>query len=696
MTVGFTLAPVNYTVGIWHNPDGSALSAAYHIVHTVTAVAGGLDITATITNVAGTAVQLPRARIPLGYDDMGGTAPLVGMWVNHKRLARVTDPAPLSQAPGVVEYSYDGTLLSNVVAFDDGTTMFGFSTDYPLYTWYSFYQNAQYTFDFLPNQSEYATTDHQVMPNWIRTGQSVTIKFWLRLTPGADEAACLTALRPYTDFMLAQYPVSHPPHFRGRVLGLLLADGAGDPAHHYYRTYPCPDADGNIVMLRPDQATDCYQLLDGIVNAATNHGGGVYGGIDELTSLSYGALLLWCFSGFGGPGTNCDFIPSGIRNAPPNLAATLWKIPIWENDRGLKVGIYEAGWHSIQTGAWNQDFVSPLATGRYSDDGVSTIDPSLDVVPIFNAAAFSDYSLSAAAVAEFETNIYAAQAYFSGFGGDATPRSTIMYWITPLIQAFRQRFPDNFITIENLRGDKGQQFAPALHFGATDWPFTGRCPLLMTFMGNYQPWVAYDGVSDPTAIEAMGAVLVTIGATIDAPFGGEEEQPGEVVVAPGEIRHVSAPSCSGVVNSIVCKIIQYRQFSEPDAPDDYQSANVDPATFAEIMATIGGGPGGGGGGDITPGGGGGGIPGGAPSGGGGGPTTDPPGGFTGSGGGGGGPVGGPSGGGGGGPIFDPNFGGDLGPGGIGSPFGAPFNPSGGDTGPGGVVGGTGGGGIFVW
>lgn len=266
------------------DPDDSSLdTSVYEVTGTKTVLPGnkGVDVTYTIKNISTTSRRWPHFHLPvpnLSY---------VAHWYGRHKWQRFTSPVPWDGSSSIIEIIYglgppNGATF-NCCAFDDGTNIIGIGTDYPYVSDFGaffFYDN---TLVFIPGVNSINVP--RVVPDWLRPGETKTIRFWFRDKVGITVQDSLDVVEPYSDFMIDNFPMSHPPRLGGRVYCLQAADEhlGGVAAHRHWYEF------GGKTL---DLHSSWKDYLNGFVNQY------VTGGFDGLHENGYKALMIWRISGW--------------------------------------------------------------------------------------------------------------------------------------------------------------------------------------------------------------------------------------------------------------------------------------------------------------------------------------------------------------------------------------------------------------
>lgn len=477
----------SFNSSIVGNPNGTVPfdPAVYEVTTSVTPRSGGVDVTFTVKNISAADADWPCFYLPVPAYDYRG------VWMGRHKWKRFTSPQPFISGQHDILYGGgppNGATFNALSLDTDGSGALhtiGWGTDFAYATQTIIASYAANAISVFPNRA----INGQVLPLWFRPGESKSITFWLRHKAAVGESATVESIQPYTDYIRAVLPFSHPTKLHGRIAGTLLADGGGDAAHRYYRSYG---------GLRPDQFSGWSALLDAVCN--TN-----WGGAANMVANSYKGVMLWTVSGFLNDLSN-DFIPNVITTLPANLASTLSEIATWEAANGLKLFFWIGHcFGSYQTGAYNSALINSLATGYY----LGSLPPG-----------WQSWTLLPAATASWADNIDAALSAGGGAGFDAMPEPAYDPWINPQVAARRVAFPTKYMIGENEGTDRKMQRVPPYYLTS----FEGRCPVLEVLMPGFEPVVQTGGGNDADSIarslyvESQRAVCITLGAVLTAPY----------------------------------------------------------------------------------------------------------------------------------------------------------------------------------
>lgn len=482
--------------------DGDPPSADYQTQVSAQAVDGGLDITVTVTNVSdSTSIKWPEFRVGIGL-----SSAMTHYWASDgpgkfRRIARGTP---------VIATFYGGVLLHNVMCLDDNAgNLVGVGCDYPYLTGWVWFTASPGTVSVIPGFT--SPSQKRVMPDYIRPGETKTIRFWVRHKAAIDEANALDSLQPYVDWMQATYPWDPPPKLYGRLLYFNLAgpgSGVNTPGSDG-RAYRSDIGDKHISQYR-----GFSELLDAIVAR--------FGGVTNMRRHSYVGMMLWTLSGFGLE-SDWNFFPSCLSNLPPNLFNTLHEIPQWVTRNNFRIFPWMGRTHSgIQLGAWDTDVVSPLATGNYdTDDSRGN--------PVFDANNWAPWSLRPEAGDFWEVNTFRAPLFFTGAGFDADASACLDPWILNVHRELRRRAPHFWACTEAVHEDKSWQYFPTMYFQNTDvfgteGSYQGRCPLMERIYPGHEAVVFLYHEGDVGArarfVEEQGHQIVST-TFLETPYAGE-------------------------------------------------------------------------------------------------------------------------------------------------------------------------------
>jgi hypothetical protein len=473
----------------------------------------GMDVTITIKNIRSDTTTLPWPVfwIPTGWDSVSGTKLLTRYWMAKSKFQPFMDIAPFSG--GVIENYYGLGVpqgaFCHCMSFDnsgsgDTEQTFGVATDYPyasdvLCTFWT-----SYRLIFAPS---YQTINvKRVVPNYIRPGETKTIKFWLRWADGVGEYTAVSVLEPYIEHVQDNYPLNYPPKFRGRVAGTAVADES-QPAGadgKYYRSY---------LGKRVTEFSGWAEFLD----AVAQHN---FTSVESLRNNHYRAFQLWAISGF--VNSYQDFVPDVFTSLPPNLKNTMNELVQWQIDNDFKVIIWCGRAFSSyrpEGASWSSALLDPLSGGYYTYDG--------SIGELFDPVTWQTWTIKPEADLTFRQNIFEMAKYAYGLGFDAEPEYAYDPWIDTYLTEIRDTYPSLYISGEASKTDRGRHISPNYYYPESDTvgAFQGRCPLMNrifpSYVANVQKTNIFgDGATRIAFIENEGMTPIIVGTMLDTDWSG--------------------------------------------------------------------------------------------------------------------------------------------------------------------------------
>jgi hypothetical protein len=519
----------------------------------------GIDITVTVVNTnpdPATSSPWPEFRVDLSWEG-GSSHPLTRYWWARHKFLPHNGPFTGQARDALYGLGLPQGLACNCVAFDDavplimpppgddtagggvvpdggaspldgpspggddtptptlgcptqvpvataGNYTIGFGTDYPYVSLIHLSSEHPNTVCFVPTFN--SCTAIRVIPDYIRGGETRTIRFWLRRVHATGESAACAALQPYVDHIRDHYPADQPPKLRGRIGAINIAQAETpdfDPCPPYeanprhFNSFPPFYFPCDQIGPRADRFASWSALLDAACASR-------FSSVSNMHQLGFKAVMCWAASGWtlSRPPYDPNFLPTVVTQETPNLFGTLDTVPTWEATNGLKAMLWAGrAFSAVQPGIYWNDFVyTPLAAGYYQwpDSCIGSLFP---IAQPWDPSNWTTWTLARGSQALFDREFLPAADYFSGTGLDACPGASDDPWILDQLAALRQYDPAQHLFSESAKTDRDMQHAETW-FGADFWNgsppgsantagtydgfFEGRCPLLDRIYPNYE------------------------------------------------------------------------------------------------------------------------------------------------------------------------------------------------------------------